>query len=153
MLIRVLSGTVHGIEPHTIEVEVDMQPGGVPGFTLVGLPDRAVQEAIDRVRLAIRNSGLHWPMRRITINLAPADLRKEGPALDLPIAIGILAAAGQVDAEWLGETFILGELSLDGTVRPVTGVLPTAIHARQQGVKRMLVPASNAPEAAIVGNI
>ncbi len=153
MLVRVLSGTVHGIEPHTIEVEVDMQPGGVPGFTLVGLPDRAVQEAIDRVRLAIRNSGLHWPVRRITVNLAPADLRKEGPALDLPIAIGILAAAGQVDSEWLGETFVLGELSLDGTVRPVTGVLPTAIHARQQGVKRMIVPAPNAPEAAIVGNI
>ncbi|MER3473999.1 MAG: magnesium chelatase [Armatimonadota bacterium] len=153
MLVRVLSGTVHGLEPHTIEVEVDMQPGGVPGFTLVGLPDRAVQEAIDRVRLAIRNSGLHWPLRRITVNLAPADLRKEGPSLDLPIAIGILAAAGQVDGEWLSETFILGELSLDGTVRPVTGVLPTAIHARQGGIRRMLVPASNAPEAAIVGNI
>jgi len=153
VLVRVLSGTVQGIEPHTIEVEVDMQSGGVPGLTLVGLPDRAVQEAIDRVRLAIRNSGLHWPLRRITINLAPADLRKEGPALDLPIAIGILAAAGQVDSEWLEETFILGELSLDGTVRPVTGVLPTAIHARQQGIRRMLVPAPNAPEAAVVGKL
>jgi magnesium chelatase family protein len=153
LLVRVLSGTVHGIEPHTIEVEVDMQPGGVPGFTLVGLPDRAVQEAIDRVRLAIRNSGLHWPMRRITVNLAPADLRKEGPALDLPIAIGIVAAAGQVDTTWLAETFILGELSLDGTVRPVTGVLPTAIHARQQGIRRMIVPAPNASEAAVVGKI
>ena len=153
MLVRVLSGTVQGIEPHTIEVEVDMQPGGVPGFTLVGLPDRAVQEAIDRVRLAIRNSGLHWPMRRITVNLAPADLRKEGPALDLPIAIGILAAAGQVDAEWLSETFILGELSLDGTVRAVTGVLPAAIHARQQAIPRVIVPAPNASEAAIVGNV
>ena len=153
MLVRVLSGTVHGIEPHTIEVEVDMQPGGIPGLTLVGLPDRAVQEAVDRVRLAIRNSGLHYPVRKITVNLAPADLRKEGPSLDLPIAIGILAAAGQVDSEWLSDTLVLGELSLDGTVRPVTGVLPTAIHARQQGIRRMVVPASNAPEAAVVGKV
>lgn len=153
VLVRVLSATVQGLEPHTILVEVDMQTGGLPGFTLVGLPDRAVQEAVDRVRLAIRNSGLHWPPRRITVNLAPADLRKEGPALDLPIAIGILAAAGQVDLQWLDETLVLGELSLDGTVRAVTGVLPTAIHARQQNIRRMIVPAPNAAEAAIVGSV
>lgn len=153
MLVRVLSATVQGLEPHTILVEVDMQTGGLPGFTLVGLPDRAVQEAVDRVRLAIRNSGLNWPLRRITVNLAPADLRKEGPALDLPIAIGVLAAAGQVDLQWLDETLVLGELSLDGTVRAVTGVLPTAIHAREQNIRRMIVPAPNAAEAAIVGSV
>ncbi len=153
MLVRVLSGTVLGLEPHTIDVEVDIH-GGLSGVTVVGLPDRAVQEATDRVRLAIRNSGMDWPYnRRITVNLAPADLKKEGPGFDLPIALGVLAASNQVALRDMADTLVLGELSLDGTVRPVTGVLPIAIHARQAGITRMLVPAANAREAAIVGNL
>src|SRR5919205_3478044 len=115
MLAKVLTGAVVGLEGALVEVEVDIAPGGMPNFLVVGLPDAAVQEARERVRAAIRNSGLAFPMRRITVNLAPADLKKEGPSYDLPIAVGMLRATDQVVAD-VSRSVFLGELSLDGTV-------------------------------------
>ena len=152
MLTRVLSSAVNGIDAHTIEVEVDIS-GGMPHFTLVGLPDAAVQESQDRVRTAFRNCGLDFPSRRITINLAPADIRKEGPAFDLPIAVGIMASAGLVDPSFLDSCLVVGELSLDGSLRGVSGVLPMAWSARQKNIKRMIVPSQNVKEAAIVSEV
>lgn len=152
MLAQITSSAVNGIDAYLIEVEVDITPA-LPSFTIVGLPDAAVRESIERVRAAIKNCGLEFPSRRITINLAPADVRKEGPSFDLPIAVGILAATGQVDAEFVKDCVIVGELSLDGTVRNVSGVLPIALNAREQKIKRMLVPAPNVKEAAIVGEV
>jgi len=152
MLSQVNSSAVLGIDAYIVEVEVDIS-GGLPRFDIVGLPDTAVQESRERVRSAIKNSGLEFPMKRITINLAPADVRKEGPAFDLPIALGILAATAQVDPESLQDTIVVGELSLDGSVRPVSGVLPIALKAREMKIKRMIVPAHNVKEAAIVGEV
>ncbi len=152
MLVKVLSGTVHGMVPYTIEVEVNLG-AGVIDWLIVGLPDRAVQESCTRVMQAIRNSQLHMPPRRVIVNLAPADLRKEGPAFDLPIALGVLASSGQLRVDMLAESIIMGELSLDGSLRSVSGVLPVAIHAREKGMKRLIVPQANAQEAAVVGNI
>jgi len=152
MLSQVNSSAVLGIDAYIVEVEVDIS-GGLPRFDIVGLPDAAVQESRERVRSAIKNSGLEFPMKRITINLAPADVRKEGPSFDLPIAVGILAATGQVDLEALRDTIVVGELSLDGGVRPVSGVLPIALKARELKVRRVVVPAHNVKEAAIVGEV
>ncbi|MCE5315420.1 MAG: YifB family Mg chelatase-like AAA ATPase [Armatimonadota bacterium] len=152
MLAQILSSAVNGIDAYLIEVEVDITPA-LPSFTIVGLPDAAVRESIERVRAAIKNCGLEFPSRRITINLAPADVRKEGPSFDLPIAVGILAATGQVDAEFVKDCVIVGELSLDGAVRTVSGVLPIALNARERKMKRMIVPAQNVKEAAIVGDV
>jgi magnesium chelatase family protein len=152
MLAHVTSSAVNGIDAYLVEVEVDITPG-IPGFTIVGLPDTAVQESKERVRAAIKNSGLEFPSRKITINLAPADVRKEGPSFDLPIAIGILAATAQVDSELIQDCIVLGELSLDGAVRSVSGVLPIAMHARERNIKRMVVPTQNVKEAAIVSGI
>jgi len=149
MLAKVDSAALHGIDAFTVQVEVDMQPG-MPQWTLVGLPDTAVQESRERVRTAIRNVGLDFPLRKLTINLAPADVRKEGPAYDLPIAVGILAVSEQIPLDRLEETLIVGELSLDGSVRPVNGVLSIALHARESGKRRLIVPAANALEAAVV---
>jgi len=132
-----------------VDVEVDIA-GGLPAFNIVGLPDAAVQESRERVRSAIRNSGFDFPQRRITINLAPADVRKEGPSFDLPIAVGILAATGQLEMERLEGSLFVGELSLDGTLRSAAGVLPIAMKARGDSVGRLIVPAANAREAAIV---
>ena len=125
MLARVNSSAVNGIDAYTVVVEVDIA-SAIPSFTIVGLPDTAVQESRERVRAAIKNSGLEFPSRRITINLAPADVRKEGPSFDLPIAVGILAATGQLDLEFIEDCIIVGELSLDGAVRDVSGMLPIA---------------------------
>ncbi len=152
MFARVESAALHGIEAFTVQVEVDLQQG-TPYWTLVGLPDTAVQESRDRVRTAIRNSGLYFPLLKLTVNLAPADVRKEGPAYDLPMAVGILAVSEQVPLEALENTLIVGELSLDGGVRPVNGVLSIAIHARETGKKRLIVPQANAEEAAVVGGV
>ena len=152
MLAHVLSSTVVGIDAIPITVEVDISTS-MPMWNLVGLPDAAVQESRERVRSAIRNSGFEFPQKRITINLAPADVRKEGPAFDLPIAVGVLIASGQVSGQVLHETVIVGELSLDGAVRNVAGVLPIALTARANGMRRLMVPPPNTREAAIVGGI
>jgi magnesium chelatase family protein len=132
-----------------VEVEVDTSRG-LPSFVIVGLPDAAVQESRERVQAAIKNAGLEFPRHRLTVNLAPASLRKEGPAYDLPIALGVLAASGQIRPEWLEGTLALGELSLDGSVRHVRGVLPMAALARQESFGRVLVPVEDAREAALV---
>ena len=141
-----------GVEGLPVQVEVDLAQG-LPSFSTVGLAEGAVREAKDRVRAAIKNAGYEFPQRRITVNLAPAAVKKEGSGYDLPIALGILAAAGIVDGGQLAETAITGELSLDGSVRPVPGVLPMALAAQREGIQRFLVPAANAREAAMVQGI
>ena len=148
MLAKVTSCAVVGLEGALVEVEVDISPG-LPSFIIVGLPDAAVQESKERVRAAIRNSGCQFPMRRITVNLAPADLKKAGPAYDLPIAIGILLSSEQVTAQ-LPQSLVLGELSLDGSLRHTNGVLPMVSLARQLGIENVFVPAADAREAALV---
>ena len=152
MLARVRSATVFGVDAADVFVEVDVAPG-LPSFTTVGLPDSAVRESRDRVRAAIRNAGFEFPVDRITVNLAPAELRKEGTAFDLPMALGILSATGIVKPGHIEDAVALGELSLDGHIRPVRGVLPVALHCRRHGVPRLLVPAGNAAEAAVVSGV
>ena len=152
MIARVNASAVLGIDAYAVQVEVDIS-GGFPGFQIVGLPDAAVNESRERVRSAIKNSGFHFPTTKITVNLAPADVKKEGPIFDLPLAIGILAASGQVSAMHLANYIIIGELSLDGHLRPVSGVLPIAINARQEKKAAILCPAENAREAAVVGDV
>lgn len=152
MLSRVRASAVLGIDAYEVLVEIDIS-SNVPKWAIVGLPDAAVTESYERVRSAIRNSGFEFPLRRVTVNLAPADIRKEGPSFDLPIAIGVLAASEQVSMAALEETMLIGELSLDGGVRPVTGVLPVALAAREMGVRRLMVPSGNTEEAAIVSGI
>ncbi len=149
MLARVIGAAVVGVDGLMVQVEVDLAQG-LPSFSTVGLAEGAVREAKDRVRAAIRNSGYEFPPRRITVNLAPAAVKKEGTGYDLPIAVGILAAGGLFAHDQLDGTVIAGELSLDGSVRPVPGVLPMALAARQEGMRRLLVPAANVAEAAIV---
>lgn len=149
MLARVLSAAIYGIEAYLVEVEVDLAMG-LPVYATVGRPDAAVRESKDRVKSAIKNSGYEFPARRITVNLAPAHIRKDGAAFDLPIAVGLMAAAGTVSPELLPHYLILGELSLDGRVKPVRGVLPMAAAARQAGLKGVLLAERNAPEAAVV---
>jgi len=151
MLAKVKSAAVVGLEGAVVEVEVDLSPG-LPSFTIVGLPDKAVQEARERVRSAIRNSYYKFPSRRITVNLAPADLKKEGPAYDLPIAIGILMSSGQLSADLSGSIF-LGELSLDGKVRHTHGILPMVALARDRGLSTVFVPYDSAREASLIENI
>lgn len=155
MLAKIGSAAVVGLEAQSIEVEVDARRAGQGGILiLVGLPDAAVRESGERVRAAIRNSGLNFPSNQhITINLAPADLRKEGPAYDLPIAIGILAASGQLPLPKLEGVVMLGELSLDGSLRHVRGVLPVADMARHNGIKAIFAPACDAPEAALIPDV
>jgi magnesium chelatase family protein len=132
-----------------VGVEVDVS-GGLPGIVVLGLPDAAVQEARERVKATLKNAGFAFPMRKIVINLTPADLRKEGPCFDLPISVGILAASEQVSAHLLGDYLFLGEVSLDGSLRPVVGVLPIAATAEKMGIVGLVVPADNAQEAAVV---
>ena len=152
MVSKVLATAVLGIDAYMVEVEVDLALG-LPSFSTVGLPDGAVKESKDRVRAAIRNLGYRFPERRITVNLAPADVKKEGAAFDLPISIGILSAMGMVDKEKLSRYVILGELSLDCRLKAVKGVLPTAVTVREAGLEGMIVPADNAAEAAVVDGI
>lgn len=147
MYAKVTSLGVTGLAGYIVQVEADLS-GGLPQFNLVGLPDSAVKESSERVRSAIKNLHYEWPASRITINLAPADVRKTGPVYDLPVFVGILAAQGKLPVPG-GERAFLGELGLDGTLRPVTGVLPMAMAAVQNGVKELFLPAENAAEAAV----
>ena len=149
MLAKVHAAAIVGLEGAIIEVEVDTSRG-LPSFTIVGLPDTAVQESRERVQAAVKNAGFVFPRQRVTVNLAPAALRKEGPAYDLPIALGALAASEQILSDWLEGSLAVGELSLDGSVRHVRGVLPMAALAREQGFTKLLVPAVDAAEAALI---
>ncbi|MEB3200683.1 MAG: YifB family Mg chelatase-like AAA ATPase [Synechococcaceae cyanobacterium] len=149
MLARCSSAALWGLEALEVNVEVDIAPG-LPGLQLVGLPDAAVQEARERVRSALRNSGLKVPLTRVVVSLAPADLRKAGPGFDLPIALGLLTASGQLPAERLAGVWSAAELGLDGRLRPVRGVLALALAAQQAGARALLVPSDNAAEAALV---
>ena len=153
MLAKVMSCAIVGLEAEIVEVEVDIILGA-PAFNLVGLPDAAVRESRDRVHSAIKNSGFNFPAgKRITVNLAPADLRKEGPAYDLPIAVGILAASQQVWPDRLEGGLFIGELSLDGTARHTKGILPMTALARTHDFQRVFVPATDAGEAALLPDL
>lgn len=152
MLAKVLSAAVVGLDAVLVEVEVDIASQGLPSFTIVGLPDKAVEEAKERVRSAIKNSGADFPARRITVNLAPADLPKEGPSYDLPIAVGILLASQQLQAD-TSDALFMGELSLDGRIRHTNGVLPQALLAKEKQLKQLFLPAINVQEAAIVKDV
>lgn len=152
MLAKVESSAVWGINAEQVEVEVDVA-GGMPGFSMVGLPDPAVRESVDRVRAAMKNSGFDFPSRKITVNLAPADIKKEGPCFDLPIALGILAASGQIEPTSLLDKIVCGELSLDGNLKPITGILPRAIKLKSEERKSLLLPKANAREAAVVAGV
>lgn len=152
MLAKVVSQGLMGIQGHPISVEVDIS-NGLPSYETVGLPDAAVKESRERVRAAIRNSGFLFPINRLIINLAPADVRKEGTTYDLPIAVGILAASEQIPKEKLNEYIILGELELDGTIRSVAGVLPMLIDARRDNIFKVILPKGNAAEASYIEGI
>lgn len=157
MLSKILSGANIGLDSVLVSVEVDVSTSGLPSLTIVGLADRAVEESKERVRSAIRNAGAEFPNHKITINLAPADLPKEGPAYDLPIALGLLVASGQISKENssidLDKTLVVGELSLDGTLRKTQGILPLAILATKLGLKNLIVPKDNSMEASVVEGI
>jgi magnesium chelatase family protein len=152
MLAKVLSSAVIGIDAYVVEVEVDISQG-LPNFSTVGLPEGAVRESKERVKASIKNSGYHFPSDRITVNLAPADIKKEGSAFDLPMALGILAATGILSQSALAQHLAMGELSLDGLVRPIKGALPIAIMAKQMGLRGLYLPAENKVEAAVVEGI
>jgi magnesium chelatase family protein len=151
-LAKVKSAATVGLDSVPVEVEVDIEKRGFPAFKIVGLPDKAVEESKERVRAAIKNTKADFPQYRITVNLAPADLKKEGPYYDLPIALGILIASEQLEAD-LSDALLLGELSLDGGLRHTPGVLPTALLGRKRGFKRIFLPKHNAAEASIVSGI
>ena len=152
MIARVLSGGFLGVNAFPVEVEVDITRG-LPQFSTVGLPESAVKESKDRVKSAIRNSGYAFPTSCLTVNLAPADIRKEGSAYDLPLAVGMLAASETISDEKLSRFLIMGELSLDGSIQPMKGALPIAIKAREESFEGLIVPAQNAREAAVVNNL
>jgi len=153
MLSKVLSASIIGIDAHTVEVEVDITSRGLPHFSMVGLPDAAVKESKDRVRAALKNIGFNFPLKQITVNLAPADLKKEGSSFDLPIAIGIIAAEGVIGLDAINGYLFTGELSLDGRIKPIKGALSMAMKARELGVKGVILPEENAPEAAVVKGV
>ncbi|RME84123.1 MAG: ATP-binding protein, partial [Zetaproteobacteria bacterium] len=150
MLAHLVSATIAGLDAVRVDVEVDLAPG-LPSWAIVGLPEASVREAKERVRAAITNSGLQFPLRRITVNLAPADMRKEGSHFDLPMALGILAGSGQISGEAIGCYFFAGELALDGTLRPFRGALALALFAKAAGMEAVVMPPENAAEAAAVG--
>src|SRR5512140_847213 len=152
MLARIFSCAVVGLEGVIVEVEVDYT-NGLPGMTIVGLPDAAVQESRERVQTAVKNAGLHFPRHRIVVNLAPATVRKEGPSYDLPIALCVIVLAGFLPHDKVENTIVVGELSLAGAVRHARGVLPMAATARANGYKRMFVPEVDAPEAALIPDL
>jgi magnesium chelatase family protein len=153
MLSKVLSASVIGIEAHPVEVEVDISSRGLPHFSMVGLPDAAVKESRDRVRAALKNIGFNFPLKQITVNLAPADLKKEGSSFDLPIAIGIISSEGVIEPEAISGYVFTGELSLDGRIKPVRGSLSMALKVRDLGLRGLIVPEENAPEAAVVSGV
>jgi magnesium chelatase family protein len=152
MISNIYTGATNGIEGFKISVETDTI-SGLPNVIIVGLPDAAVSEAKERIRSAIKNSGYMFPMKRVIINLAPADVRKEGTGFDLPMAVGVLLAGGEVMSNNLDDTAFIGELSLDGDLRPVNGVLPTVLGLMEAGIKKVVVPYANAGEAALAGDI
>ncbi|MBX7219171.1 MAG: YifB family Mg chelatase-like AAA ATPase [Blastocatellia bacterium] len=157
-LFKTISASVFGIDANLIQVEVDLSPRGQttetqPNVTMVGLPDLAVRESRERIRAAVNNCGFFFPFQRVTVNLAPADIRKEGSAFDLPIAVGILGANGEVKDQHMTDTMLVGELSLDGRVRAVKGALSMALKAREAGIKRIIVPYENSHETAVVSGL
>src|SRR5258708_9913469 len=152
MLAKVCSAAVNGIEAYSIEVEVNSGFGETV-IVIVGLPDTAVKESRDRVTTALTNSGFKFPMGKTTINLAPADVKKEGPSFDLPIALAMLAASEQIETDQLDNFAMVGELALTGAIRSVRGILPIALRARADGLTGLLVPADNAAEAAVVAGL
>ena len=152
MLARVLSSAVMGIDAYIVEVEIDISDG-LPAFATVGLPDSAVKESRERVTAAIKNSGFYFPPSRITANLAPADVRKEGSAFDLPMALGVMAATGQIQPDNFERMLVLGELALDGSVRSVHGCLPMAAIAQENQLKGVMLPKANAKEAAVIDDL
>ncbi len=153
MLSKILTASILGIDAHPVEVEVDISSRGLPHFSMVGLPDAAVKESRDRVRAALKNIGFAFPLKQITVNLAPADLKKEGSAFDLPIAIGIIVSEGVIDAEAVNGLLFAGELSLDGRLKTTRGALSIAIMARQLGLKAVVLPSENAAEAAVIDTV
>ncbi len=153
MTAKVLSSAILGIDAYVVDVEASLSGAKLPRFITVGLPEGAVKESKERVTAAIKNSGFRFPIKHVTVNLAPADIRKEGSAFDLPIAIGILATMGNVKKEYLDKLMMLGELALDGSLRPIRGALPIAICARDKGIKGIIVPKENAKEAAVVNEV
>lgn len=152
MLSIIKSMSLQGLEGYLVDVQVDVA-AGMPNWGVVGLPDISVKEAKERVRTAIKNSGYEFPSRRIVINLAPADTRKEGSFYDLPIAIGILIDFGEIKKQSMAETVVIGELSLDGHINHVNGILPMCIEAKKLGIKKVILPKKDAEEAAIVDGL
>src|SRR5437764_315064 len=152
MLAKFYSAAVYGVDAYEIEVEVNDGRGEVK-TVIVGLPDTAVKESRDRVTTAVANSGFKWPRGRTTINLAPADIKKEGPSFDLPIALGMVAVSEKIDTSPFEDLSFVGELALDGSVRPIKGVLPVALEARRRRKRALFVPAANAAEASMVSDI
>ncbi len=152
MLAKILSSAVIGIDAYLVEVEVDISPG-LPNFTTVGLPEAAVKESRERVKAAIHNSGYMFPDDRITVNLAPASIKKEGTGFDLPMALGILTAMRIISQDIISKYLIMGELSLDGRIKPVNGSLPMAIAAKDAGYSSIIVPHDNGREASVVEGI
>jgi magnesium chelatase family protein len=152
MLAKIYSAAVYGVDAYEVEIEVNAA-GGLPAIVVVGLPDTAVKESKDRVTTAISNSGYYWPRGRTTVNLAPADIKKEGPSFDLPIALGMIACSENADTAEFEKYSFVGELALDGAVRAVKGVLPVALEARRRGKQSLFVPVANAQEAAMVKGI
>lgn len=151
MLTKIYGSAIFGIEATIITIEVNVDTG--IGYHLVGLPDNAVRESSFRISAALKNNGYKLPGKKITINMAPADMRKEGAAYDLTLAIGILSASGQIQVEEINEYVIMGEVSLDGSLKPIKGALPIAIKAKEEGFKYLIIPNQNAQEAAIVEGI
>ena len=151
MLVKVFGSATYGVSAQTITIEVNVDQG--VGYHLVGLPDNAIKESSYRISAALKNNGYKLPGKKITINMAPADMRKEGSAYDLSIAVGILAASGQIKSENIGNYIIMGELSLDGTLQPIKGVLPIAIQAKEEGFKGIILPKQNVKEAAILDEL
>ena len=152
MIAKTFSATILGIDAHRIDVEVDTSIG-LNAFTIVGMPDGTIRESRDRIISAIQNSGFHFPIRRVVVNLAPAELRKIGSGFDLPIAISLLATMGHVPIEKLANYLIFGELSLDGSIRPIRGTLPMVAMAREQRIKTVILPKANEAEAAVVEDL
>jgi len=153
VLVKTFGSAVYGIEAITITIEVNISGGAKPFYLIVGLPDNAVRESMQRIEAALQTNNFRMPRQKIIVNMAPADIRKEGSAYDLPIALGILAGSGQVDNENLEKYIIMGELSLDGGLQPIKGALPIAIQARKEGFKGFILPKQNAREAAIVNDL
>jgi len=151
MFVKTFASAVHGINAVTIIIEADVIKG--IKFLLVGLPDNAVKESQQRIESALRIIGYKWPKQKIVINMAPADIRKEGSAYDLPLAIAVLAASGQINTDNLDKYILMGELSLDGTLQPVKGVLPIAVNARKEEFEGFILPRQNAREAAVVDRL